>query len=202
MTLVRRLAPLLGAALLLGACAQGSPPPSEVFYRLDIPMEMVHPVSVTDPRTVEVTRFDAKGVLGDRAVAFSQRVDGQVLEQYSYHFWQEQPGVLLQTETVDYLRDAHAFARVVTPELRVRADLTIRGRVLRLEHLVPKDGAPAVALSMEMTLLDPLTDDVKVLATYTEVIPVAEKGVPAAVEALRDALARVLARFAADITKS
>ncbi|WP_413206884.1 ABC-type transport auxiliary lipoprotein family protein [Rhodospirillum sp. A1_3_36] len=208
MSLRRRLAmlaaPLLGAGLLLGACAVENAPPTDVFYRLDIPQSEIVPAPVTDPRTVEVGRFDAKGTLGDRAIAFTTRTDGQVLEQYSYHFWEETPAILLRDQMVNYLRASGAFAEVVTPALRARADLLILGRVLRMEHVLPPEGesGPAVALSLELTLLDPQTDDVKVLATYTEVIPVADRTVPTATQGLRDALARILARFAKDITKS
>ncbi|MCF8482607.1 MAG: PqiC family protein [Rhodospirillum sp.] len=208
MSLHRRLAtlaaPLLGAALLLGACAMEGAPPSDVFYRLDIPPSQIVPVPVTDPRMVEVGRFDAKGTLGDRAIAFTTRSDGQILEQYSYHFWEETPAILLRDQMVNYLRASHAFAKVVTPALRVRADLLILGRVLRMEHVVPPEGegGASVALSLELSLLDPLTDDVKLLATYAEVVPVADRTVPTATQGLRDALGRILARFTADITKS
>jgi ABC-type uncharacterized transport system auxiliary subunit len=208
MSLRRRLAtlaaPLFGAGLLLGACAMENPPPTDVFYRLDIPQSEIVHTPVTDPRMVEVGRFDAKGTLGDRAIAFTTRSDGQTLEQYSYHFWEETPAVLLRDQMVKYLRASGAFAEVVTPALRARADLLILGRVLRMEHVVPpeEESGPAVALSLELTLLDPQTDDVKLLATYTEVVPVADRTVPTATQGLRDALARILARFTTDITKS
>lgn len=191
---------LLGAsalALTLSACGGVAAPPGDTFYRLEVTETPVPRLPIPDPRSLEVRRFAAQGLLADRAVAHSR--DGRTLEQYAYHFWVEAPPLLLQRQMVEYLRAAGAYAQVVTPDLRIGADLSLRGRILRFEHLRPEKAAPAVAVSLELSVLDALTDDVKMLATYSETLPAEDASVPAAVAAMTGAVRRIFDRFAQEI---
>lgn len=197
--LSRRALVVGGSALLLAACGSVAAPPGDAFYRLDVTQPPQPPIPrriQPDPRSIEVLRFAAQGVLADRAVAHT--TDGQSLEQYAYHFWVEPPPLLLQRQVVEYLRAANAYARVVTPDLRVGADLSVRGRLLRFEHLRPENTQAAVAVSLELSILDSLTDDVRLLATYAETQPAEDASIPAAVRAMTGAVRRILDRFVRD----
>ncbi|HAQ00700.1 MAG TPA: ABC transporter [Rhodospirillum rubrum] len=196
----RPLAALFAAGVLLAGCTAAPPAPTDTFYRLDAAEGVMPVLGQPQPRVVEVTRFLAAGVLADRPVAHTST--GRVLEQYAYDFWIETPPVLLQQQLVEYLRAANVFTQVVTPELRARTDLTIRGRILRFEHLLPPSGAAGVAVSIELSLIDTATDDVKLLGTYVETVPADNTSVLAATSAMRQAVARIYARFVADITKT
>ncbi len=198
----RRLAlGLMGLALaapgLLAACGAVEAPPKDTFYRLDVDPATVIGAARTRPETLEVARFDAVGLLAERPVVYTAQ--GATLEQYFNHFWIEAPPELLQRHMVEFLRSNMAFAQVVTPALRTRPDLELRGTILRLEQTRPTEQTAGVAVSLELSLIDVLTGDVKMLATYTETGPAADTSVAAAVQAIRDALGRIEKRFLADL---
>lgn len=196
----RRRVPLAGAlgllALLVAACTQ-PPVPRDTFYRLDpaIPEAVARSAPLFDG-VVEVGRFTADGVVGERSLAFSDT--GGELTRYSYHYWAEPPPDLLQRALTDHLRAAGLFSQTVTPELRVPANYEVQGRLRRFEQLRDGDGA-RVALALTLSLTDIHDGRLVHLGTYEATREAADAAPGSAVAALRGATAEVLGRFIADL---
>ncbi|SDH45179.1 ABC-type transport auxiliary lipoprotein family protein [Roseospirillum parvum] len=196
------LAGLLLLGLLTAACTQ-PPVPRDTFYRLDPPVpQRTQAASQTAPLfngVVEVGRFTADGVVGERSLAFSEK--GGELTRYSYHYWAEPPTDLLQRALADHLRASGLFSQTVTPELRVPAAYEVQGRVRRFEQLRGGE-TTRVALSLSLSLTDIHHGRLIHLGTYDSEQPAADASPAAAVAALRTATAEAFQRFTADLRQA
>jgi ABC-type uncharacterized transport system auxiliary subunit len=179
--------------LLLAACA-GPPAPKDAFYRL----EVAPPAKTFErpplPGVLEVDRLEADGAVAERALAFETRPGGPV-ERYRYDFWSEQPGIMLQDRLAAFLRAANAAGRVVTPELRVPPDWTLRGKIRRFEQVA---GADKVAVELQLAVVSARDGSLVLLDTFHAEAP-AGSGVEGMVAAIGRATSEVLARFLADL---
>ncbi|HEY9078463.1 ABC-type transport auxiliary lipoprotein family protein [Magnetovibrio sp.] len=183
---------------VLGACAVPPPAPEDAFYRLS--PRAAAPVASTPVLTgvVEVDRFAAAGSLANRPLLFSEPGSSAVSE-YHYHFWIEAPPILLQNALVSYLRSTEVAERVVTPEMRVRPDYTIRGRVMRLETV---KGESAIGIAeFELSLRRESDGELLVLGEYRAEVPSGPNGVKTDVTALEKAVDKAFQDFVADIQK-
>jgi ABC-type uncharacterized transport system auxiliary subunit len=136
---------LLLTAVFLAGCGGGAAP-RDSYYRLllsgDVPVRAGGPI----PGAVEVQALRADGLLNGRAILFR---DGPTdIEGYSYHFWWQAPGGMLQESLIDTLRTAQAFETVAGPEMKVDRTYDILGRIRRLEQ-----GAGGVHVELELTVL-------------------------------------------------
>ena len=191
---IAKLAAGIVALGVLGACASPSPVPEDKFYRLDV--MAAAPGEMALDGVVEVDRFVASGSLGNRPLLFSEPGSNAVSE-YHYQFWIEAPPVLLQSALVSYLRSDKVAERVVTPEMRVRPDFTIMGRVLRLETV--RGDTPAGAVTFELTLRREADGELLVLGEYRAEVPSGTNGIQTDVAAIEHAINDAFTRFAADI---
>ena len=187
---------VLGIALL-SACGTPPPVPDDSFYRLT-PRTAETGALVLDG-VVEIDRFVASGSLANRPLLFSDKGSNAVNE-YHYHFWIEAPPILLQGALVSYLRSDGVAKRVVTPEMRVKPDYTIVGRILRLETM--RGSPPTAMVAFELTLRRHSDGELLVLDEYRAEIPSAKNGVETDVSALEKAVDEAFASFVADIRKS
>ena len=188
--------PLLAAAVL-AACA-APPVPRDHFYRLDVASQVgIRPAAVGDIAplgVVAVDTFDAEGQLRERALLFSS--SETEIQQQDYHFWADPPARMLQNALVDYLRASGAATAVVTPQMRVTADLEIQARIRRLERRVDQG---AVLVEIEMAMIDPATQQLILVDTYTANHAAGDATTAAAVAAINAAVGDVYARFLADV---
>ena len=188
---MKRLAVAFGSFLLLAACAGGSGPPADSFYRLepsDVGRRYGQPLL---DGTVQVTRFAADGVTGGRPIVYM--ADGQTLRQYNYHYWVESPAKQMQAAMIAALRRAEVAPRVVSPDLRVLADWRVDGRLRRLDYEPGPDRR--VVVRMELSLVDTRDGEVLLLDTFEVTQTVGRDAVPAAVRAFNAATAELLGRF-------
>lgn len=177
--------------LLLSACAV-APAPKDAFYRLDVAQPAQHFDRPPLPGVLEVDRLEADGAVAERALAFETRPGGPV-ERYRYDFWSEQPGILLQDRIAAYLRAANAAGRVVTPELRVPPDWTLRGKIRRFEQVA---GAGKVAVELQLAVVSARDGSLVLMDTYRVEAP-SGSDVESMVGAIGAATSDVLARFVA-----
>jgi ABC-type uncharacterized transport system auxiliary subunit len=184
--------------MALVGCAQ-APVPADRYYRLlpPTPRALERPAL---PGTLLVRRFAADGLLGQRALVYAERAAPGVLYQYRYHFWADAPGVLLQDLTVQALRAARVAHEVVTPDHDVAARYVLVGRVRRLEHLL--GDAPAVTVSLELVITGADREAPIVLGDHQLTLPLDAPDVDAAVHAMSEAVAQILAEFIARLPGS
>lgn len=183
---------VLSLVLLVAACAQKEVP-RDHFYRLD-------PGSPTrafkTPRVdgiVEVARFSAVGLAGQRPLVYSEENNPTQALAYHYHFWEETPGAMLQARMVSYLRAANLARKVVTPDLRVDADYVITGRIQRLERIV---GSPSKGiLHLEIAVRRSNDDALLQHQIYREETVAEDESVTGVVRALNACLSRAFAKF-------
>lgn len=191
---------MLAFAVLIGGCATPPPVPSDVFYRLDVPES--GRALAADARfdlTLEIRPFDADGILGERALVYTEGDHGALL-QYSYHFWVEGPSQAVQRELADHLRATEGFTRVLTPRFRVRPDIEILGRIGRLEQVIVGEGVARVVVELEIGA-ERVTRDggLLVLNTYRVDAPAADASPGSAATAMRAALRDIFDQFTGDL---
>lgn len=189
-----RIAALFALTLWLGGCS--SPPPPDTFYRLQplTPATLPRPVL---PGVVEVTRFGADGLTGDRALLYSYRDKPDQLLRYSYHLWTEAPPTLLRDQLVEMLRRARAADRVVTADLRVPPDYVVEGRLRRFEQLA--GSPPGVVVTMDLGVVQVHGNQLLMLNTYHVEKPATSEQPADAVVAFQAAVDEAFTHFLHDL---
>jgi ABC-type uncharacterized transport system auxiliary subunit len=182
----------LAATTMLVACAS-SPAPRDSFYRLEAAQPAQRVAAPVLPGVLEVSQLDADGVLSERALAY-QQANGTI-SRYDFDLWSEPPGVLIQEQIAEVLSAARIATTVVTPDLRVPPDWSLRGRIKRFE-LLPE--AKLVQVRLQLSVISARDGTLLLLKTYDIERP-SEATPVAAVKALSQALSEALARFVADL---
>ena len=180
---------------VLAACAGPAAPP-DVFWRME-PAAAERLAKPLLPGVLEVSRLTADGVLDERAITFAAR-EGGALSHYKYDLWSEPPSLMLQDRLSRYLTQAGAADRVLTPELGVLADWTLRGKIRRLEVLADTS---KVAVEMELSVVSARNGALILLERYDVVRPAGSGSVEGMVAAMDKATSEIFARFLADLTK-
>jgi cholesterol transport system auxiliary component len=187
---------ILGLSVaLLAACAAPSPP-ADSFHRLVVAMPSQRFAAPILPGTLEVGRLEAEGTLSERPLAY-QTPDGS-LARYRYDLWSDVPAVMVQETLLEALRVTGAAATVVTPDLRVPPDWTLRGRITRFE-LIPGTGNVAVRLRLAVVSA---TDGTLILQDTYEAEEASDPGPNAEAAALGRATSAILARLVADLGRA
>ena len=150
----------VAAGSLVGLLAVGAlgcstaPIPRDHFYR--IAAEAPEGSRAPPPHlqgTLAVGRFRADGLTNERAILYRDRAHDLEVQQHRYHYWVESPTQLLQEELAGYLRARNVATTVLTPEVRVRPDYLVTGRLNRFERVV--GGNPSrVLVEMRLNLVD------------------------------------------------
>ena len=183
---------VLAAILALGACA-GPPAPRETFHRLEIAPNAQRFASPPLAGVLEIDRVETEGVLAERAIAY-QSGDG-ALQRYLYEFWSETPSLMLQDILARSLRAAGSAATVVTPDLRVPPDWTLKAKLRRFEH---RPAAAQVVVRLEVAVMSARNGALLLLKDYDG--DSAADATPASVAPAMDrALAEVIVRLVGDI---
>ncbi len=188
---------LVASLALLSACGGSSVVSDDSFYRLVVPQNIQSQGKPLLPGTIVVKRFSADSVIGQRPVAFIKAGEPQTVYQYHYHFWTDAPTRLLQDYAVEYLRRGAVAERVVTPEMGLEADYQLLGRIRRLEFV--QGSEPAVAASLQLSVIDNSGPDMIVLETYSHVLPVKSADWVSASAAMNTLLARLFKHFSEDL---
>ncbi len=184
---------LVAVAALLGlAACGGDPVPRDAYYRLDASATVAPRAGGPLHGAVEVPPFRADGLVNSRAILF--RNGASAVEAYSYHFWWQQPGALLQQSLIDTLRSAQAFDSAAGPEMRLARDYEVIGRIRRFEQ-----AGASVVVEIELSFRSGRGGAPLLLKTYTEEVAAGDESVPAAVTAFSTAINRIWAAFIVDL---
>lgn len=153
------------------------------------------------PGVLSVAQFEAEGLLRERPLLYSTTGSAYEMQQHDYHYWMDPPTRMLQLQLVDYLRASGLAQSVVTPDLRIKADYEVSGRIRRLERLL--GGGPArVVAELELSLVARANNGLLVIGTYSAEAIAGDDGVESSVLALNQALGQVFGRFLADASRS
>ncbi len=197
--MMKRLIPVLALALVLTACGSAERVPEDQFYRLSAAPPSKPAAKPLFPGTIEVDRFVADGLTAGRPIVYSEAGKPYQVKEYHYHFWTQPPTVMLRDELVTYLRRAKVASTVVTPEMRVRADFVLTGKIRRLEKIVGTP--PKAVLELELGLRKASGGKLIFLDTYRMESPSDGSGVDAAVYSLNKSLSAIYGKFVADLSK-
>jgi ABC-type uncharacterized transport system auxiliary subunit len=182
-----------GLALLLAGCGGTSAPPADSFYRLEAEDPGRRYGEPLLPGTLEVNRLSADGVTGERAIVYSE--GGPKLRRYSYEFWVDSPGRLIQLALVDGLRAANTADTVATPELRLLADWRLEGTIQRLEHRLIGDDRAEAVLALELSVVNARNGDLVLLDGFRARNDLATQNVEPAVQAFNRTLTACITSF-------
>ncbi len=214
---MRRLALLVLALAGLAGCIGSAPPvPRDQYYRVLVAppaqggaLQSATGQSATGqsatgimfPGVLSVAPLDAGGLLRERPLLYSATGRAHEVQQHDYYYWMDPPPKMLQAQLVDYLRASGLAKAVVTPDLRVRPDYEITGRLKRFERLLG-GGPTRVVAEIELALVETRRNQLLVVETYSAEVTAADDSVEASVLALDQALGRIFERFLADATWS
>ena len=218
---MRRLGLLVLALAGLAGCIGSAPPvPRDHYYRVLVapPAQGGAPQSAAQsatgqsatgqsaagimfPGVLSVAPLDAGGLLRERPLLYSATGRAHEVQQHDYYYWMDPPPKMLQAQLVDYLRASGLAEAVITPDLRVRPDYEITGRLRRFERLLG-GGPTRVVAEVELALVETGRKQLLVVETYSAEVAAADDGVEASVLALAQALGRIFERFLADATWS
>jgi ABC-type uncharacterized transport system auxiliary subunit len=182
------------AAVTVFGCATPDVP-DDRFYRVSLP-EAASRGSTQLPGVLVVNRFLADGLISERPMVYGPVESPNQLRQYHYDYWVEPPTRMLQEELVRYLRSAGLAEKTVTPELRIRPDFELSGKVRRLEHL--RGGPSRVVVDIEFVLRSGRGGLLWVDEYHSEV-EVGDSQVPTAVGAFDQAVAEIYASLLSDL---
>ncbi len=192
--MTRHFFPLLIIPLLAGCLGSAPPVPRDHYYRLLVssPADISAQGRLASVMRVELLQAD--GLLRERPLLYSESGAPHEVQQHNYHYWTDAPPRMLQDQLVTYLRHSNIARSVVTPDMRVRADYQISGKVKRLERLLG-GGPPRVFVELELALVR-LSDNALLLVdNFAEQEPEAGNDVGSAIIALNKATGRVFRRF-------
>lgn len=186
---------LLPILPLLAGCFGSAPPvPRDHYYRLLVssPVDISAKGRLAGVMRVELLQAD--GLIRERPLLYSESGASHEVQQHNYHYWTDAPPRMLQDQLVAYLRQSNIARSVVTPDMRVRADYQISGKVKRLERLLG-GGPPRVFVELELALVRLSDNTLLLVDNFSDQEEEAGKGVGAAIIALNKATGRVFDRF-------
>ena len=190
---------LVSFGLLIG-CGTAPPVPDDQYYRLQVVYASEPLVHKSLPGTIEVDRFVADGLTSQRAVVYSEIETPNQVRAYHYSFWIKPPTVMLRDELVSFLRASKISDEVVTPEMRVKSEYALTGKIKHLEQVIMKSGYRTV-IEIELGLRKPGTGKLLFLDTYRLENKADGSDVAAAVDSLNIALSNIYSEFLTSISK-
>lgn len=185
----------LGLAML-AACGGQSTVEEDHYYRLATGQVAPASQPLADG-AIFVEQFLADGIQRERALVYAESSAAAELRQRHYHFWADSPSRLLRDQLVDYLRAANAGGQITgAPE--VPAELSIYGKIRRLDHIV-KSGSAEVVVVLEFRVQRAGLDAPLLVRQYERTMSAADSSVEAAVDVFAAALSGIYAELVEDI---
>lgn len=183
-------------ALVLFAGCAGGPAPRHHYYRLE-PAEPGAPLGRPElDGVLVVDRLRAEAIASGREL-LERSASSPELHPLPYQHWVEPPPTMLQVGIAGYLRAAGVARRVVTPDLHLRADYELTGRILAFERVVGA-GTPRVLIALELALIRVEGRELVLLETYVDERD-AGGGVEETARAFAGAFSSILERLVADL---
>ncbi len=147
---------------------------------------------------LSVATFDGDGLVRGRPVLFTTDGDTGTLRQHNYHYWVDSPSRLLQGQLATYLKNSALADLVVTPEMRVRADYELIGKIIRLERVLGT-GPPRVAVALDLSVVRLRDHKLVSTNTFSSEINCVDDSVGAAIAAMNRAVGKIFDDFVAGV---
>lgn len=192
----------ISALLSLTACfgSQTAVPPDN-YYRLRIDAPVAQTGQPSLPGVLSIAALDGDGLVRARPLLYTDQDKSHAVRQHNYHYWADSPTRLLQGELVSYMRRRGAAISVVTPQMRVRADYELVGKIKRLERVLGKSGSH-VAVELDLAVIRQSDRRLIIEDTYQVEIKSRDDSVQSSVAALNEALGVVFRSFAGALAQS
>lgn len=146
-----RLLVTVSFAAMLGGCANAPLPPPDRFHRLDAPAINHQPQKLP---LLSIYPYEVQGIYAERPLIYRNGDAQRVLRQYRYEFWAEPVEQSLQDALVRDLRKVAGDEWVFTRSARVSAEIILRPRLLRLEHVVGEQEQERAELSLRFSAFE------------------------------------------------
>lgn len=185
---------ILFVPFLTGCLGSAPPVPRDHYYRLLVSVPAQKNPDARYSGVMRVELFQADGLLRERPLLYSESGASHEVQQHDYHYWTDAPPRMLQEQLVAYLRRSGIANSVVTPDLRVRADYQVSGKIKRLERLLG-GGPPRVFVEMELAMVRLSDNSLVLIDSFTEEEPDSGDSVESAIVALNQATSRLFDRF-------
>jgi ABC-type uncharacterized transport system auxiliary subunit len=184
--------------LILGslACA-GAPAPVDRHFRLEapVPTAVLPAPSIAGTLVIDRPRGDA--LLAQRPIVYRRHPGASELAQYPYALWADAPTTLVQQGMAEHLTSAGLASQVLTADVGQHGEFMLRGRLVRLEHVLT--GAPGVEVELELFLTHRGSGALVMQGRYSASRSVEGDELSPVVAALRDALGETLDAFVSDV---
>jgi cholesterol transport system auxiliary component len=191
------------ACLAILGCSTASTPQVR-YYRLGVekvaPSHRANPPAPLLQGVLAVERLTPDGLIGERPILYSEDGRGLEVHQHHYHYWIEPPADMVREQLAAYLRARNTAKTVVTPEMRIRPDYFIRGRLTRFERVIG-DGRGRVVIEADLALKEVASRRLRWMDTYRAEIPSEGGDILDSVEAFNRGLGDLFARFLEDISR-
>jgi ABC-type uncharacterized transport system auxiliary subunit len=194
--MTRQLLPFALALMLAGCFGSAPPVPRDHYYRLLVPGPAESRTEAPFRGVMMVDELRADGLLRERPLLYSASGASHEVQQHEYHFWSDAPPRMLQDQMVGFLRRGGIATTVVTPEMRVRADYEVSGKVKRMERLLA-GGPPRVVVEVELALTRVSDGALVMVDSFTGEEDAEGGGVAASVLAINRATRRIFEKFLA-----
>lgn len=194
---MKRLAAICATCAALAGCLGSTEVvPPDNYYRITVNRPDRPAPAVAFPGVLSIATFDGDGLVRGRPMLFTDAAHEGTLRQHNYHYWVDSPARLLQGQLAAYLKNSALANSVVTPEMRVRADYELVGRIIRLERILGA-GPPRVAVELELSVVRLRDHKLVSTDTFASEINCVDDSVGAAVAAMNRAVGEIFHRFVA-----
>lgn len=177
--------------LLIAACGNVPPAPTDRFYRLQA-------VSVSSPPTnlsgaVAVNAFRADSLYAERPIIYSEEASLRQLRQYHYHLWLYPPAQIIR----ENFKASLSSALDLTGD--TQAPNVIDGRIVNFERVLSGRNSKAV-VALELSLKT--GGKAPLQKTYQAEQLAQDDSLGAFAVAMEQALGKIYAEFLADVGRS
>ena len=180
-------------------CASG-PAPRDHFYRLEVPAPATGTSSPVLSGGLLVERPTTDAVTRGRALVQRDSESSVEITPYKYHLWVDTPDLLVQRETIGFLRAANAASEVSTRGVDMDPTWVLDTHIKRMEHM--RSGSDRVVVEIEFRVSPVRGSRARVNKTYRVEQAVGGSSVEAAARAFGASVGQLLDQLLKDLEAS
>lgn len=183
---------------LLSGCMGQTTIPEDHYYRLP---EISPDKKLSEPAikgTLGVELFQLNGIPNTRAMLYVDTSHPNEIKKYYYRHWVEGPENLINAHLITFLKKSGIAADVIQKNDTTTQEITIRGRILRFERVMGKNG-PKIIVKLSMNIDTNQPKNLGKTKNYQASIPTKNTSMDETVAAFNDALKIIYQDLISDI---